>query len=151
MSIRRSKTAKNSKAEFWNNKHLSAMTNDEWEELCDGCARCCVHKIEDIDTGECFSTNVACKLLDISTGRCSDYLNRHKIVPECAHLDFQAVLDLTWLPDSCAYKRLSVGKDLPDWHPLITGDSESTHSSGMSVRNKVISEDDAGDLIDHII
>lgn len=136
---------------FWETKTLRQMDRGEWESLCDGCGKCCVHKLEDDDTGELHATNVACRLLDLQTGRCSDYRNRRAHVPECVRLTPEKLETLDWLPDSCAYLRLQRGQGLADWHPLISGDPESVHRAGISVRGWTVSEDDAGDLEDHII
>lgn len=136
---------------FWREKTLRQMSRAEWESLCDGCGKCCVHKLEDADTGELLPTNVACRLLDRRTGRCKDYRNRRAHVPECVRLTPEKVLDLDWLPGSCAYLRLAQGKDLPDWHPLVTGDPESVHAAGASVRGWTVSEDDVGDIEDFVI
>lgn len=136
---------------FWREKTLRQMSRAEWESLCDGCGKCCIHKLEDADTGELLPTNVACRLLDRRTGRCKDYRNRRAHVPECVRLTPEKVLDLDWLPSTCAYLRLARGEDLPEWHPLITGDPESVHAAGQSVRGWTVSEDDVGDLEDFVI
>jgi hypothetical protein len=138
-------------APFWETKTLREMNRAEWESLCDGCGKCCVHKLEDEDTGELHATNVACRLLNRRTGQCSDYRNRRAHVPECVRLTPEKVETLDWLPDSCAYLRLQRGQGLADWHPLVSGDPESVHRAGISVRGWTISEDDAGPLEDHII
>ena len=136
---------------FWETKTLREMTRAEWESLCDGCGKCCVHKLEDEETGELHATNVACRLLNRRTGQCSDYRNRRAHVPECVRLTPEKVETLDWLPDSCAYLRLQRGQGLADWHPLVSGDPESVHRAGISVRGWTVSEDDAGPLEDHII
>jgi uncharacterized cysteine cluster protein YcgN (CxxCxxCC family) len=136
---------------FWEVKALRDMTRAEWESLCDGCGKCCVHKLEDEETGELHATNVACRLLDRRSGRCSDYRNRRAHVPECVRLTPAKLDTLDWLPDSCAYLRVHRGEGLADWHPLISGDPESVHRAGISVRGWTISEDEAGPLEDHII
>ena len=136
---------------FWETKTLREMNRAEWESLCDGCGKCCVHKLEDEETGELHATNVACRLLNRRTGQCSDYRNRRAHVPECVRLTPEKVETLDWLPDSCAYLRLQRGQGLADWHPLVSGDPESVHRAGISVRGWTVSEDDAGPLEDHII
>lgn len=136
---------------FWREKSLRQMDRAEWESLCDGCGKCCVHKLEDDDTGELMATNVACWLLDRRTGRCKDYRNRRAYVPECVRLTPEKVLELDWLPSTCAYLLLAEGKDLPAWHPLVTGDPESVHAAGQSVRGWTVSEDDVGDDLENFV
>lgn len=127
---------------FWESMPLEDMTREQWESLCDGCARCCLHKLQDIDSGEIHYTSISCELLDESTCRCSDYANRHQRVPDCVVLSPQQRGDFNWLPDTCAYRLLDAGFPLPEWHPLITGDPESVSRAGISVRGKVVSERD---------
>ena len=136
---------------YWERKPLSAMSRAEWEALCDSCGKCCVHKLEDEDTGELLPTNVACRLLDRRTGRCADYRNRRAHVPECVRLTPAKLETLDWLPDSCAYLRVHRGQGLADWHPLMSGDPESVHRAGISVRGWTVSETDVGDMEDHVI
>ncbi|NNM77273.1 YcgN family cysteine cluster protein [Sphingomonas sp. ID1715] len=136
---------------FWEDTPLEALDRAQWEALCDGCGKCCVHKLEDEVTGELFPTNVACKLLDRRSGRCSDYRHRRAYVPECVRLTPKLAATLEWLPGTCAYKLRAEGKPLPDWHPLNSGDPESVHAAGMSVRGWTISELEAGELEDHIL
>jgi len=135
---------------FWE-LPLEQLNRDEWEALCDGCGRCCLHKIEDADTGEIADTNVACKLLDTGTARCSNYRNRKAFVPDCLRLTLAIVEDVPWLPTTCAYRRRAAGRALPSWHYLISGDREAVVRAGVSVVDRVISEDDAGPLEHHIV
>lgn len=136
---------------FWETKALNEMTDAEWESLCDGCARCCLLKLEDDYSKKVFYTSVACNLLNLNSCRCNDYPNRHKLVPECITINAQTVSELSWLPPTCAYRLLSEGEDLPPWHPLKTGSSDSVHEAGISVRCFAQPEDQIDDVIDHII
>ncbi|KAB7647605.1 YcgN family cysteine cluster protein [Polymorphobacter fuscus] len=136
---------------FWETVPLNRMTRPQWESLCDGCGKCCVHKLEDDETGQLFPTNVACRLLDPRTAQCKDYPNRKAHVPECVRLTPSKLESIDWLPSSCAYLRVLNGQGLADWHPLVSGDPNSVHRAGISVRGKTVSEDDAGDLENHII
>jgi uncharacterized protein len=140
-----------SKVPFWKSKQLSELSRSEWESLCDGCARCCLRKIEDIETGRRYLTHVACRLLNIETCRCRDYGHRQEQVSDCRILTPQNVPEFRWLPRSCAYRRLAEGKDLPSWHPLVRGDPASTRKAGMSVRDIAIPAPAAGPLEDHVI
>jgi len=128
--------------QFWKRKSLAEMSQGEWESLCDGCGLCCMHKVEDEDSGELFYTNLACRLLDLDTCRCTDYGNRAKKVADCLVLSADEPDAYEWLPASCAYRVLAHGDDLPEWHPLKTGDPNSVHDAGISVCGKVVSEND---------
>ncbi len=136
---------------FWRRKTLAEMTRSEWESLCDGCAKCCLDKLEDEDTGEIHYTNVACRLLDLGTCRCTDYANRKRFVPDCVVLTARTVARLKWLPSTCAYRLISEGKDLEWWHPLVSGDPETVHRAGVSVRGRAVPEAVAGELEDHVV
>lgn len=128
------------------------MTQQEWESLCDGCGRCCLVKLEDEDTGDIYTTDVSCRLLDCTTCRCTDYASRHQLVEDCNKLDPANVEELGWLPETCAYRLVQEGKPLADWHPLVSGRPETVHEAGISVRGKVTSETevDVDDLPDRI-
>jgi uncharacterized cysteine cluster protein YcgN (CxxCxxCC family) len=136
---------------FWVVKSLDQMTEAEWESLCDGCGRCCLHKLRDDETGELEFTNVACRLLDTHSCACSDYANRSREVPDCISLTPAALMEIDWLPPSCAYRLIADGKPLPDWHPLISGDAGTSFKAGASVSGRVISEEDAGPFEHHIV
>ncbi|TCD04134.1 YcgN family cysteine cluster protein [Erythrobacteraceae bacterium CFH 75059] len=134
---------------FWE-LPLGALSTAEWEALCDGCGRCCLHKLEDEDTGEILETNVACALLDRRTARCGDYANRRTHVPDCLRLTLRIVEDVTWLPASCAYRLRAAGQPLPPWHHLVCGDRDAVRRAGASVIGRVISESEAGPLEHHV-
>ena len=125
---------------FWRRKTLEEMTPEEWESLCDGCARCCLVKLEEEDTGVVHLTRLACRLLDHATCRCGDYANRHQRMPDCVAIDPQKVRTLDWLPRTCAYRRVAEGKDLEWWHPLVSGSAETVHQAGISVRGWALNE-----------
>lgn len=135
---------------FWQ-APLETLDRGQWEALCDGCGKCCLHKVEDEDTGRIYPTNVACKLLDLQTSQCSDYRNRRALVPDCLRLTRGKISDFEWLPSTCAYILREAGEPLPDWHYLISGDRESVHAAGMSVKGRALSETYAGPLEDHIV
>jgi uncharacterized protein len=122
---------------FWHAKTLEAMSPAEWESLCDGCGRCCLVKLEDEDTGAIHYTDVGCSLLDAAACRCRDYDNRQGKVPDCVRLTPDAVRTLAWLPPTCAYRLLAEGRDLYWWHPLVSGDPDTVHAAGISVRDRV--------------
>ena len=125
---------------FWRRKSLEEMTPAEWESVCDGCGRCCLNKLQDEDTGEIAWTAVSCRLLDTDTCRCTDYAHRTAEVPDCIPLDAEAVRSLPWLPPTCGYRLLAEGRELYWWHPLISGDPNTVHDAGISVRGRAISE-----------
>ena len=136
---------------FWKSKKMTEMTAAEWESLCDGCGRCCLNKLEDEDTGEILYTDVACRLLDLETCRCVSYADRTRFVPDCRRLTPQNVGFIEWLPLTCGYRLVAEGRDLYDWHPLISGDPASVERAGMSVKGRVVSERDTDDLENHIV
>ncbi len=139
---------------FWETVPLTKLTDEEWEALCDGCGKCCLNKIEDADTGEVHLTRVACRLLDDHSCQCGQYEIRKRLVPECIRLTPENIESHAyWMPTTCAYRLLWQGRPLPDWHPLLTGDPESVHAAGVSVRGMTVPEFEVGedDWEDHII
>ena len=126
--------------EFWREKSLEHMTAAEWESLCDGCARCCMIKLQDEDTSEVHYTAMVCDLLDTDACRCTRYAERHRLVPDCVVLTPQRAGEFHWLPTTCAYRTLAEGRDLSWWHPLVSGSPDSVHEAGISVRGKVVPE-----------
>ncbi|TCR61185.1 YcgN family cysteine cluster protein [Bosea sp. BK604] len=139
---------------FWRTKTLDEMTPEEWESLCDGCGRCCLVKLEDEDTGRIHATDIGCRLFDAGTCRCKDYANRSATVPDCVTLTPKEVRELAWLPPTCAYRLVGEGRDLPWWHPLVSGDPESVVAAGVSVRGRIYaSEEDVAedDLVERIV
>lgn len=140
----------NAAKRFWE-KPLSQLDRGQWEALCDGCGRCCLHKLEDEETEELYPTNVACRLLDRRSGRCTDYANRRRHVADCVVLDRRNLQSFDWLPETCAYRLRAAGKPLPDWHHLVSGSRETVHSAGQSTRGWTVSEDDAGELEFHVV
>ncbi len=135
---------------FWE-RPLATLNREEWEALCDGCGSCCLHKVEDEDTGAVYPTAVACKLLDLKTARCSNYAGRRAFVPDCISLTPDLAATLKWLPATCAYRLRAHDKPLPDWHYLISGKAEAVHNTTASVIGRAISEDEAGPVEDYIL
>ena len=142
-----------SSGRFWETKRLHEMTSEQWEQLCDGCGRCCLHKLEDEDTQQLFFTAVTCRLFDAHTCRCTDYSQRTQRVADCMVLHVDEVQEFRFLPRSCAYRRLHEGRSLASWHPLLSGRTESVHEAGISVRHKTINETvvHPDDLEGHIV
>jgi uncharacterized protein len=136
---------------FWETKTLSEMTHEEWESLCDGCGKCCLHKLEDEDTGEVYYTNVACRLFNLDTCRCKNYPDRTRLVPDCIDLKQQDISEFSWLPSTCAYRLVAEGNELPSWHPLVSGTTTSVVDAGVSIRSFAVAESQADDLEDHVI
>lgn len=136
---------------FWKTTPLEAMSGAEWESLCDGCGLCCLNKLEDEDSGEVVFTRAACRYLDLGACRCTDYENRHENVPDCVALTPARMRRLHWLPGTCGYRLVAEGRDLLWWHPLVSGDPETVHEAGVSVRGRAIPEDPAQDLERHVI
>lgn len=135
---------------FWE-RPLRELDRAQWEALCDGCGKCCLHKVEDEDTGRIYPTNVACRLLDLDTAQCGNYRHRRMLVPDCLRLAQGRIDEYPWLPGSCAYVLRARGQPLPSWHHLLSGDRETIHVAGVSVRGKAISENMAGPLENHIL
>lgn len=138
---------------FWITKTFKEMSHDEWEALCDGCAKCCLHKIEDIDSGEVYTTDVACRLLDLRTCRCKDYEHRGELVSDCLQLTPEVLEEITWLPKTCAYRRLAEGRSLARWHPLVSGDKNTVFQVGIAICGKVVAEEmvDMADIEDRVV
>ncbi len=142
--------AVNTELPFWE-QPLDTLDRAQWEALCDGCGKCCLLKAEDEDDGKVYMTNIACKLLDTQSARCSDYRRRRYYVPDCVRLTRGKLDQFTWLPDSCAYKMRARNLPLPQWHYLVSGDRETIHETGNSIRGKVITEVEAGPIEQHIL
>ncbi len=138
---------------FWEKKPLNELSPQEWEALCDGCGRCCLIKLEDEDTGEIFNSDVRCRLLDEKTCKCTDYKNRKQKVPDCIKLTPANVGEISWIPVTCAYRRLAEGRGLAWWHPLISGDPETVKQAGISVLGRTVAETDvkSGEWVSHAV
>jgi uncharacterized cysteine cluster protein YcgN (CxxCxxCC family) len=138
---------------YWRRKTLAEMTAKEWEGLCDGCGRCCLLKLEDIDSGAVSHTDVACRLLDIGACRCTDYDHRHAKVPDCVKFGPESITTLGWMPPTCAYRLIAEGRELPWWHHLVSGSRATVHEAGMSVRGRAVSETEVetADLERHVV
>ena len=136
---------------FWKTKKLNEMSLDEWDSLCDGCAKCCLHKLEDQDTGDLSYTYVACRLLELGSCRCNNYAERTLMVPDCIELLPTNLSVLRWLPPTCAYRLINEGKELYWWHYLVSGSREDVHKEGISVQGRAVSERSTGNLEDHIV
>ena len=119
---------------------MTEMTSEEGESLCDGCARCCLHKLEDVETEKVHYTAIVCRFLDQDECKCTQYERRSELVPDCVKLTPVGALDYAWLPNTCAYRLVAEGKDLEWWHPLVSGDQETVHEAGISVKGKCVSE-----------
>lgn len=135
-----SQKTQNTSEDFWRHKSLEEMSEAEWEALCDGCALCCLVKLEDEDTGETYHTKLSCHLLDVGRCRCSDYNNRHQRVADCLRLTPESVKDIPWLPKTCAYRLVAEGKDLYWWHPLVSGSPQTVHQAGISLKDWALNE-----------
>lgn len=140
-----------SSGNFWETTEPENMTREQWESLCDNCAKCCLHILEDEDTGERYQTNVCCQYLDLQTCRCTCYDERQKYVPTCMVLSPQNFRNIDFLPDTCAYRYLAEGKALPVWHPLISANPDSVHEANISIQHWATPEDEVEDIMEHII
>lgn len=140
---------------FWKTKTLAEMSTAEWESLCDGCGKCCMSKLEDEDTGEIYWTTIACRLFDGESCRCRDYENRLSVVSDCVGLTSSNVSTISWLPSTCAYRLVGEGRDLYWWHHLVSGDRDTVHAAGISMRGRVaVSEselDGPEDYFDYLV
>ncbi len=139
------------KYKFWETEKLNNLNKRKWEMLCDGCAKCCLHKAEDVENKKFYQTDLACKLLDINTGKCKDYENRHKYVPDCVKLSAQNVKKLDWLPKTCSYRLISEGEKLPHWHHLICNSVNEIHNANASIKGRVISEKNVENIEAYIL
>lgn len=136
---------------FWKEKSLAEMNRQEWESLCDGCGKCCLHKLEDEDTGDIHHTDVACRFLSPETLRCGKYITRQRYVGNCVVMSVDLLDQLPWMPSTCAYRLLYEGQPLFEWHPLVSGDATTVQTAGHSVKGRTVDERDAGDFEDHLV
>ncbi len=138
---------------FWKAKSLPELSPEEWESLCDGCGKCCLHKIEDVDTGELFYTSIACRHLDLAQGGCTCYARRAALVPDCIVLSPVSLQVVDYLPESCAYRCVAEGRDLPRWHPLVCGDRNMVYTTGAAIHDWAVSEDevDPDQWLDYVL
>ena len=142
----------NRTATYWNTTPLEQLSAEEWESLCDGCGKCCLHKLQDDETDEVFYTRVACRLLDIKSGGCSDYVHRFSRVPDCMDVRKMTVPEMKWLPSSCAYRLRSESKPLPEWHHLVSGQASTVFKDPNRIRGRVVSETEVpGDKLENYI
>ncbi len=143
----------NRTATYWNTTPLEQLSAEEWESLCDGCGKCCLHKLQDEEADEVFYTRVACRLLDMKSGSCSDYVHRFSRVPDCMDVRKMTSAEMKWLPASCAYRLRAQSKPLPEWHPLISGHVSTGFKDPYRIRGRIVSETDVpeADLEDYII
>ncbi len=140
-----------SETPFWKRKSLAEMSDAEWESLCDGCGKCCLLKLQDIDTEAVEYTNIACRLLDQHACACTRYPERQRFVPDCIVLSPDNITSLGWMPSTCAYRLIAEGRELPNWHHLVCGNRDMIHEVGASVRGRTVAEADAPDLESHIV
>ncbi len=136
---------------WWESKLLTEMTREEWEQICDHCAKCCLHKLEDEDDGTVYYTNVACSLLNSQTCECTDYQNRRTLVPDCLQLTPENLDQIQWMPPSCSYRTLKEGRKLAEWHHLVSGDKNTIHAVGKSIKGRYIDEKQVDDLQEHVV
>ena len=136
---------------FWEEKKLSQMSTSEWESLCDNCGKCCLHKLEDEDSGTIYYTSVVCDLIDLNSCHCTRYAERCTLVPDCLDLKQHAFTEYNWLPATCAYKLLANGQPLPEWQPLISGTHKSVKEAGVSISSYAMKESGIDDLEEHIM
>jgi uncharacterized cysteine cluster protein YcgN (CxxCxxCC family) len=144
-----------SESRFWKTIPLDQLSEEQWESLCDGCARCCLIKLENVDSGEICTTNLACRYLDLEHGGCTQYRERTTLVPECVKLTPDNLAEqFHYMPQSCAYRLVYETGDLPDWHPLVNGGREAMDEAGIGITHFAVSEtviEGEDQWFDHII